>query len=61
MSHIRGKSVFDATPFQTNLNYFDLVRFLAKRDRVNYPYARWYLKYLNLAYRQPGDRPMPVP
>ncbi len=61
MSHIRGKPVFDSVPVQTNANYFDLVRFLAKRDRVNYPYARWYLKYFNLAFRQPGDRPMPIP
>jgi cation diffusion facilitator CzcD-associated flavoprotein CzcO len=61
MSHIRGKPVFDSVPVQTNANYFDLVRFLAKRDRVNYPYGWWYLKYLNLAFRQPGDRPMPIP
>ncbi|MGB5297068.1 MAG: hypothetical protein WBP34_19160, partial [Thermoanaerobaculia bacterium] len=61
MSHIRGKPVFDSAPVQTNANYFDLVRFLAKRDRANYPHAWWYLKYLNLAFRQPGDRPMPIP
>lgn len=61
MSHIRGKPVFDSTPAQANDNYFDLVRFLAKRDRVNYPVPWWYLKYLNLAFRQPGDRPMPIP
>jgi len=61
MSHVRGNSVFDSTPVQTSPNYFDLVRFLAKRDRANYPYARWYLKYLNLAFRQPADLPMPIP
>ncbi|MGB5478062.1 MAG: NAD(P)-binding domain-containing protein [Thermoanaerobaculia bacterium] len=61
MSHIRGKPVFDSAPAQTNANYFDLVRFLAKRDRANYSHAWWYLKYLNLAFRQPGDRPMPIP
>lgn len=61
MAHIRGKPIFDSVPVQTNENYFDLVHFLAKRDRVNYPYPWWYLKYLNLAFRQPADRPMPIP
>ncbi len=61
MSHIRGNTVFDSVPVHTNLNYFELARFLAKRDRVNYPAVLWYLKYFNLAFRQPGDRPMPIP
>jgi hypothetical protein len=61
MSHICGKPVFDSVPALNNPNYFDLVRFLAKRDRANYPRVRWFLKYLNLAFRQPSDRPMPIP
>ena len=61
MSHIRGNTVFDRTPVYTNANYFDLARFLAKRDRVNYPAMLWYLKYLNFAFRQPANRPMPIP
>ncbi|MGA7750948.1 MAG: NAD(P)-binding domain-containing protein [Gallionella sp.] len=61
MSHIRGNSVFDSVPGYTNPNYFELASFLAKRDRVNYPAVLWYLKYLNLAFRQPRDRPMPIP
>ncbi len=61
MSHIRGEAVFNSVPVHTNANYFDLVRFLAKHDRVNYPRVWWYLKYLNLAFRQPADRPMPIP
>jgi cation diffusion facilitator CzcD-associated flavoprotein CzcO len=61
MSHIRGVPVFDSVWSPTNENYFDLVRFLAKRDRPNYPYGWWYLKYLNLAFRQSGDRSMPIP
>ena len=61
MSHIRGRPVFDSTPVQANENYFDLVHFLAKRDRGNYPFPRWYLKYLKLAFRQPDNRPMPIP
>ncbi|HVA57192.1 MAG: NAD(P)-binding domain-containing protein [Gemmatimonadaceae bacterium] len=61
MSHIRGNPVFDSVPVSTNPNYFDLARFLAKRDRVNYPAVLWYLKYLNLAFRRSRDRPMPMP
>jgi cation diffusion facilitator CzcD-associated flavoprotein CzcO len=61
MSHIRGSAVFGPAPVYTNANYFELARFLAKRDHVNYPAMLWYLKYLNLAFRQPGDRPMPIP
>ncbi len=61
MSHIRGNAVFDSVPVDTNPNYFELARFLAKRDRANYPALLWYLKYLGLAFRQPDDRPMPIP
>ncbi len=61
MSHIRGKAVFDSVPALNHPNYFDLVRFFSKRDRTNYPRLRWFLKYLNLAFRQPADRPMPIP
>jgi hypothetical protein len=61
MSHIRGTPVFDSAPIPTNANYFDLIRFLAKRDRVNYRRGWWYLKYLKLAFRQSPDRPMPLP
>ena len=61
MSHIRGEPVFDNVPAHTNPNYFDLVRFLSKRDRTNYPRLWWHLKYLNLAFLQPADRPMPIP
>jgi hypothetical protein len=61
MSHIRGNTVFGPAPVYTNANYFELARFLAKRDHVNYPTMLWYLKYLNLAFRQPRDRPMPIP
>ncbi|MBZ0113896.1 MAG: NAD(P)-binding domain-containing protein [Thermoanaerobaculia bacterium] len=61
ISHIRGNPVFDSTPVPTNANYFDMVRFLAKRDRGNYPRALWYLKYLSLAFRQSSGRPLPIP
>jgi hypothetical protein len=61
MSHIQGKRIFDLTPVDANSNYFDLARFLAKRDRAICPAVLWYLKYLYLAFRQPANRPMPIP
>jgi cation diffusion facilitator CzcD-associated flavoprotein CzcO len=61
MSHIRGETVFDSVPVNGNANYYDLVRFLAKRDRVSYRRGWWNLKYLNLAFRTSPDRPMPLP
>lgn len=61
MAHIRGRSVFEPVPVADNVNYFDLARFLARRDRSTYRYLLWYLKYLKLALRQPADRPMPLP
>ena len=61
MSHIQGNAVFGSVPELDNPNYFDLVRFFSKRDRASYPRVRWFFKYLNLAFRQPADRPMPIP
>lgn len=61
MSHIKGNTVFDSVPINTNTNHYELVRFLAKRDRANYPAVLWYLKYLYLAFLQPDDQPMPIP
>ncbi|MGA7593787.1 MAG: NAD(P)-binding domain-containing protein [Gallionella sp.] len=61
MSHIKGNAVFASEPIDTNTNYYELVRFLAKHDRANYPPLLWYLKYLYLAFRRPGDQPLPIP
>jgi cation diffusion facilitator CzcD-associated flavoprotein CzcO len=61
VSHIRGSEVFDTGQVSENVNYFDLAKFLARRDRANYIPGLWYLKYLYLALRQPRDMPMPLP
>jgi len=61
MSHINGNKVFDAAPIEENTNYYDLIRLLAKRDRANYPFVLWYLKYFYLAFRRPDDQPLPIP
>lgn len=61
MSHIKGNAVFDSVPIATNTNYYEMVRHLAQRDRANYPALLWYLKYLYMAFRQPDDKPFPIP
>ena len=61
MSHIAGRPVFETSPRETMTNYFDLVRLLAPRDRRNYPFGLWYLKYLWLAMFHSRARPMPIP
>jgi cation diffusion facilitator CzcD-associated flavoprotein CzcO len=61
VSHIRGNEVFDMDMVSENVNYFDLAKFLARRDRANYTRGFWYLKYLYLALRHPKETPMPIP
>ena len=61
ISQICGNTVFDTRPVTDNVNYFDLVRFLARRDRSNYFPVLWYLKYLYTSLRQPKALPMPLP
>ena len=61
MSHIAGRPVLGSPPRQTLTNHFDLVKMLARRDRKNYPFGLWYVKYLCLAICQPKARPMPIP
>jgi cation diffusion facilitator CzcD-associated flavoprotein CzcO len=61
VSHIRGNEVFDGEIVADNVNYFELAKFLARRDRANYTPGFWYLKYLNMALRHPKETPMPIP
>jgi thioredoxin reductase len=61
ISHIRGNAVFDTAPVPGNINHFDLVRFLARRDHASYFPGFWYLKYLYTSLRHPRNRPMPIP
>lgn len=61
MSHIAGAPVFESPPRGALTNYFDLVKLLAPGDHRNYPFGRWYLKYLWLALFHPRARPMPIP
>jgi len=61
MSHIAGRPVFVGEPRDTLVNHFDIVRMIAPRDRRNYPFGLWYLKYLWLALFHPKAKPMPIP
>ncbi|HET6331549.1 MAG TPA: NAD(P)-binding domain-containing protein [Holophagaceae bacterium] len=61
MSHIKGREIFGTKVARTRAQYFNLVRFLATRDRQNYPWGKWKLRYLRLAFLWDGDKPMPLP
>jgi hypothetical protein len=61
MSHILGNTVFDDTPVGENINFFDLAKFLARRDRSNYFPGLWRLQYLASLFWRPRNRPMPIP
>jgi hypothetical protein len=60
-SHICGRSVFDSVPVTENVNYFDLAKFLARRDGANYVPILWRLKYLYTSFFHPYNMPMPMP
>ncbi|UCH47612.1 MAG: NAD(P)/FAD-dependent oxidoreductase [Betaproteobacteria bacterium] len=61
MSHIKGVPVFMDLPQAAMINHYDLVKILARRDSINYPFGRWYLKYFSLAMFHPKRRPLPLP
>jgi len=61
MSHIKGRRIFGTKVAKTRAQYFNLVRFLAARDRQNYPWGKWKVRYLRLAFLWEGDRPLPLP
>jgi len=61
MSHIRGRPVFTPEPVAGNVNHFDLVKYLARRDHATYPPGLWYLRYLRTSLWYPKTRPLPIP
>ena len=61
MSHIKGVPVFLDAPRPGMTNHFDLVKMLARRDRNNYPFGRWYATYFRLAMFHPKRKPLPLP
>jgi Pyridine nucleotide-disulphide oxidoreductase len=61
MSHITGNPVFVRAPKYDYTNHFELVKMFAPHDRRNYPFGRWYAKYLGLALRHPRKKALPIP
>ena len=61
MSHIRGRRIFGTKVAKRRAQYFNLVRFLAARDRQNYPWMKWKVRYLRLAFLWEGGKPLPLP
>lgn len=61
VSHIQGAPVFDLNVVPRRIQYFDLARFLAPRDRRNYPRGAWWLNFLRLAFPRDASRPLPLP
>ena len=61
MSHIKGRAIFGTQVVRERAQYFNLVRFLAARDRGNYPWTKWRTHYFRLAFLWKGDKPLPLP
>lgn len=61
MAEIQGADIFQLRPSPKNVNYFDLVKMLAKRDRKNYMRFFWYIKYFIYAFFYGKDKPLPLP
>ena len=61
VSHVAGHTVFGPTRVEGNVNHYDLVKYLARRDRASFPPGLWYLRYLRTALWHPKERPMPIP
>ncbi|MDM0079804.1 NAD(P)-binding domain-containing protein [Variovorax sp. J31P179] len=60
MSHIRGTAQLDMEPVDGRLNHFDIVRYLAERDRGTYAGERGWDFYRELALGTPDDQPYPL-
>jgi hypothetical protein len=56
-----GVRTRDTRIARDNVNHFDLVRFLAAKDRRTYPWLIWRARYLALAFLYPRNKPMPLP
>lgn len=61
MAHIGGCSIFEDAPDSDHTNHIDLVKRLAARDRHNFTYGWWWIRYLARAFLHPRSRPLPIP
>jgi cation diffusion facilitator CzcD-associated flavoprotein CzcO len=61
VAHVKGREVFGTRVAKTRAHYFDLARFLAVRDRPNYPWGKWRITYFRLAFLWNRAKPLPLP
>ncbi len=61
MSHIAGTAQLDNQVLGHNVNHFDIVDYLAPRDRASYPEHAWRLHYRDIALNTPDEQPYPIP
>ncbi|MGA2552730.1 MAG: hypothetical protein ABSF50_21515 [Burkholderiaceae bacterium] len=61
MSHISGNVIFDQGRVEGYINYSDLVRFLAHRDKRNHLPLLWYLNYIYQFIWRTRDVPLALP
>lgn len=61
MTHIKGRPVFDRTPTDGLLNYFELLPFLAARNRRNFLPGVWQIKSLGQVFLRKEGKTLPLP
>ena len=61
MSHITGTAQLDNQTLGYNVNHFDIVDYLAPRDRASYPEHAWRAHYRDIALNTPDEQPYPIP
>lgn len=61
MSHIAGTAQLDNQVLGHNINHFDIVNYLAPRDRASYPEHAWRAHYRDIALNTPDEQPYPIP
>jgi hypothetical protein len=60
VSHIRGTARLDMATADPNLNHYEIVRHLVKRDPGSYPEGRGWEYYRAIALNTPDDQPYPL-
>lgn len=61
MTHIKGRPVFDRTPVDGLVNHFELLRFLAVRNRRNFLPGVWQIRSLAQVFLRKEDKTLPLP
>jgi hypothetical protein len=61
VSHIQGLAHLPNEWVDSKGPHFDLIKFLAQHDAVNFPPDHWFAAYRELALAHPPDQPLPIP